>query len=341
VLCAALLAAAPAPAEDGPGEKPLRAEAELGPGFDSNPLRGAGGDPGGDAFLGGSVRLGAASRPGDDRLQVGASLTEGWRLFVSQRDGDLLVSRLEARASWGARDSVRPAATLALKDLSEGAGVRNQHEVHALLSVGLQAGDVDLGGGGGWAAVVPRNQALRGFRRDGPAAALWATWRPARSSLLSGRCEAARWRHPHWPAGREDWTYTASLELTWKGPALATLGYTFGYNHSTEDAGTWRRHRLTARVAAFLPLDLTAAGEASVQWARHPGGVFLAEQILLGNAAETQNALVLQLVRPVGRGLELSLEGASYGNELGGEAGVAFRRTVTQLLLRWRQDEPD
>ncbi|HEY6105007.1 MAG TPA: hypothetical protein VIV59_03430 [Anaeromyxobacteraceae bacterium] len=339
VLCAALLAAVPAPPEDDQGERPVRIEADAGPGFDSNPLRVAGGGaPGADAFLAGAVRLGGGAGLDGGRLQLGASLSEGWRLFLRQRGADLLASRLEARARCVPWDGGRLGADLALKDLSERAGVRSQHEARAQLSAGLQSGEVDLGVGAGWAAVVPRNASLRGFRRDGPVGALWTSWRPVRAHVLSGRYEVARWSHPHWPAGREDWTHTAGLDLTWKGPALATLGYTFGYNRSSEPAATWRRHRLAASVAAFLPLDFTLVGEASVQWARHPAGVFLAEQILLGDAAENQNAVVLQLVRQIGPGLELSLGAASFGNELGGEAGVAFRRTVAQLLLRWEME---
>ncbi|HET7755408.1 MAG TPA: hypothetical protein VFK85_15995 [Anaeromyxobacteraceae bacterium] len=338
-VAAAVLATATARASDGseatPVESSWRLRVEAGPGFDGNALRIVGdGDPSSAAFTGGSLR--AQGRLASPRWTMDARLSEGFRLFMGAPDADLLASRLDAAGRWSATRRLTLGLDGMARDLSERGGARDLREAQGLARVGLVAGRVRWDAAGGWMVSAPRAGGLRVFRRDGPELALSAAVQIAREHALIAGVSAWAWRYRDWPGGRDDDEGAASLEWRWDGPVLTALSYTFGRNASSVDAGSWRRHRVTARIAADLPLGLDVAARANFQRSVNPSGLILSEQLFVREGDESQNALEVQLARELRAGVEIALKVAHYRSELGAEeAGLAFRRTVAQLSVAW------
>jgi hypothetical protein len=335
-IAVALAAAAAAPARAADASWRLRAE--LGPGFDSNALRVAGGErPGADAFAGAALRAGV--RADSAGWALDAALSEGVRVFDRAPAADVLASRLDL----GARRRVGGgAAPLELgldatgRDLTERGGARDQAEGQGLASLGGRAGRAGWGAAAGWAVFAPRAAGLRAFRRDGPQASLSAAVHLAPEHAVAARYGFSAWNHRAWPGGRDDRAHALGAEWTWDGPVLASLGYAWSHCSSTVPAGAWRRHRVSARLAADLPLGLAAAARVAVQRASYPGGVALSEELLLGEGDETQNAVELQLARELREDLEVVVRVAGYRSELGTSAPLPFRRAFGQVAIGWR-----
>jgi hypothetical protein len=326
-----LLAAAPAAAG---AETAWRVRAEAGPGWDSNALRVAGGpSPDDDAFA--ELALRARGRVERGRWRLDAGLAEGLRAFAGASAADVLASRLDLGAARAVGARAEAGLDGFARDLRERGGARDQHEAQALAWGRLRAGRLVWAAGAGWSLFAPRAAGLRAFRRDGPLLQASATAALSREHSLQLRWGFSAAAHPGWPGGRDDRGHAAGLEWTWDGPVLVALGYGYARNDSSVAAGEWRRHRLTARVAASLPLEVTAAARAGLQRSSYPGGAALSEELFVGQGDETQNATELQLSRPLAGAAELVLRVAHYRSELGGGAALGFRRSLAQLAIAW------
>jgi len=122
-IALAILALAPAVV---PAVEPaVHAEASLG--FDTNPLREAGGEQGIYPFLGAILDVGIAH--GGERTTLRAALSEGARLYSPDaKDADVLATRLDVDGAWTASERLELGGMLALRDLSELGGVRSETE---------------------------------------------------------------------------------------------------------------------------------------------------------------------------------------------------------------------
>jgi hypothetical protein len=323
-------AAAPARAADGA----WRLRLEAGPGFDGNALRMVGdGSPSSAAFSGGTLR--AQGRLAGPRWTLDGRLSEGFRVFSGTPDANVLASQLDVAARWLASGALDAGIDAMARDLAERGGARDLREARALGRVGLRTGAVRWQAEAGWMISAPRALGLEVFRRDGPELALSVAYTLAREQVLALRYGLDAWRYRDWPGGRRDDEHAASLEWRWDGPLLAAVSYTFGRNSSSVAAGSWRRHRVTARAAADLPLGLELAGRATVQRSANRSGFILSEQLLVREGDESQNAVELQLARELRPRVELALKVAHYRSELGADAAFEFRRTVGQVALAW------
>ena len=333
-LVAAAVAAWSAAGAAHAAEGSWRLRAELGPGFDGNALRIVGdGDTSSSVFTGGALR--AQGRLSGERWTLDGWWSEGVRVFSGTPDADLLASRLDLAARWATTPWLELGLDGMARDLTERGGARDLREARALARASIATGRVRWSVASGWTVSAPRAGGLRIFRRDGPELSLSAAVRVAREHLLVAGYAFDSWRYRDWPDGRRDDEHAVSLEWRWDGPVLTALSYTFGHNDSSISAGTWRRHRGTASVAADLPLGLELAGRGSLQRSVNPSGLILSEQLFVREGDESQNALEVQLARELRTAIEITLKVAHYRSELGAGAGLDFRRTVAQVALAW------
>jgi hypothetical protein len=336
-LLAALAVASPAGAAAAEGELELQLEA--GGGADSNPTRAldGGGTPGGF----GLVLVRARAEVVGERLRFQAALDEGARLYPGQEAASALASRLEASLRVALGGGLAAEASLSARDLTERGHALDQDALHSEASLGWARGGFGAALAGGFTLFAPREATLRPFLASGPEAALRAWWSPRPEHLLSASGSVWWASYPRWgelaPGGRDDRTSTLSAEYAWRGDFLAALGYAFSHDASSTDGGDYDRHRLTARGAVLLPLELTLALRAALQWSSYPRALFLSEQLLLAAGQENQDAFEVRVTRPLGADLELALAAALYRAEAvqGGGAAPEYTRAVLSTTLVW------
>lgn len=335
LLCALALAA---PAGGGAaGEWDLRVE--LGGGLDTNPERLAG--PGAEAEGFATALARARGALEGERLRLSGDLSLGGRLYPGRPGATAGASRLDGAARLALGDGLAAAAAIAASTLAE-RGHRLDHQ--ALRGEGAlrwERGEWGTSLSGGWTLFAPGDPVLRRFQASGPEGWLRASFTPATAHALSAGLGLWRAAYPRWdvPAEeRRDLSWTAAAEYGYRGAVLATLGYAWTSNRSSAAGGDFERHRVTARGAAFLPLDLSLALRVSLQWSRYPEPLYLPQQLLLAEGQESQNAFEARLVRPLGESWELALAFAHYRSEVArGGAAPDFARSVASLTVGWRR----
>ena len=337
-LLGILLALAPGAARA--VEPAVHAEASLG--FDTNPLREAGGEQGVYPFLGALFDAGLVH--GGERSTLRASLSEGARLFGgAASDADVLASRLDLEGAWAAGERLDLGGSLALRDISELGGVRSETGGQLRLDARLRLARFDVDAGGGLSALYPRTTRLENFASIGPDAGIGLGFSPADGQHVRIGWDLLVRNYPDWPdVERDDVANVGSLEWTRRGSLIAGAGYALTANHSSAPGGTYLRHRIWLRAAAELPWEVTLAGLGSLQWSNYPGGIISEAERLLAENDERQNALELRFSRPIGFDLEAVLKLAAYGGEFsrgdGGVARLEYRREVVQLSIGWRPE---
>ena len=338
-LLAALAVAAPAEATAAEGELELQLEA--GAGADSNPFRTL--DGGGAVGGFGLVLLRARADVLGERLRFQAALDEGARLYPAPAtaEASAFASRLEASLRLALGAGLAAEAILSARDLTELGGALDQDALRTEASLAWARGSVGTALAGGFNLFAPREATLRPFLAAGPEAGLRAWWSPRPEHFFSASGSVWWASYPRWgelaPGGRRDTTSTFSAEYAWRGDFLAALGYAFSHDASSAEGGDHDRHRLTARGAVLLPLELTLAFRAALQWSSYPQPLFLSEQLLLAAGQENQDALELRLTRPLGADLELALAAALYRAEAvrGGGPAPDYTRGVLSTTLVW------
>lgn len=320
-------------------EPALHGEATIG--MDTNPLREASGEQGIYPFLGTIVDLGLAH--GGENTRLRAALSEGARLFLSEhaRNADMLASRLDLDGAWQAGEQGEVGATLALRDLSERGGVRSETGGSARLDTRVRLARFDVEAGAGGSFLFPRTSLLRDFASIGPDAGVEVGFAPvARQRLRIGWDIKAR-HFPRWVGER--WDVANGLVLDWsrRGSLIAGGGYGLTMNQSSAAGGGYVRHRLWVRAAAELPLEVTLAALASLQWSNYPGGLIAPAERLLAENDERENAVELRFSRPIGHDFEGVLKVAAYHSELSsgsGKARLPYSREVIQFSIGWRPE---
>ncbi len=341
-LVAALLAAV-SPATSRAAAQELELEAELGTGLDTNPERVEGAGARSDGFASALVR--ARARATGERFGLFASLTEAGRLYPGASGATAVASRLEASTRLSLSPQLSAGAAVLASDLTERGDRLDQDALHAEASLAFAASPWSASLAGGWTLFAPRPQPVRAFLASGPEARLRASWAASREHVLSAGYGLWSASYPRWadiaPGGRDDRTQTVWAEYAHRGSFLASLGYAYSWDRSSAAGGDFERHRVTARGATFLPLRLSLAARASLQWSHYPEPLFVTEQLLLAQGQENQNALEVRLARPLSEALELAVTFALYGGELAA-AGSApgFARSVLSATIGWRGGWP-
>jgi hypothetical protein len=338
-MVAALLALA-LPALPAAAEADLELQGELGSGVDTNPRRAAGSGESTDGFAFAQVR--ARARLAGERLRLAASLAEAVRLYAAAGSATAAASRLDlaARLALGERLSV--GASLLASDLTERGHTVDQDLLEGAASLAWASAPYGASLAAGWSAFVPRDAPLRAFRATGPEASLRASWAPAREHVLSAAYGLWAAGYPRWrevaSSPRDDRTQTVSAEYAHRGAFAADVGYAFSRNRSTAAGGDFDRHRLTARGAVLLPHQFTVAVRGALQWSRYPDPLFVAQQLLLAQGRESQDALEVRLTHAPGESLELAFALGWYGGETvqGGGSAPGFGRTVATATVGWR-----
>lgn len=336
-ILALLLAAAPWGAAA--VEPELHAEATLG--FDTNPLREAGGEQGVYPFLGAIVEAGLAH--GGERTRLRASLSEGARLFSDNaRDADMLASRVDLDAAWIAGEQGEAGATLVLRDLSERGGIRSETGGSLRLRTRVRLHRFDLESSAGITASFPRTSRLEDFTSFGPDAGIEAGFSPLPRHRLRLGWELRVREYPRWPGEDDRRDVANGLLLDWsrRGSLIAGAGYGFSVNRSSVEGGAYLRHRFWLRGAAALPWEVTLAAQASLQFSNYPGGLAADGERLLAENDEQENAVEVRFSRPVARDFEAVLKLGAYGGELSSGTGdrLPYRREVVQLSIGWRPE---
>jgi hypothetical protein len=313
---------------------------ELGAGADSNPARAPGSAAGGQGLtsLLGRVRHAWAGQA--SRLTV--SLTEAGRLYPGATGSDALASRVEVAGRAALPAGLALAASGVASDYSERAGLLSRHAGRGEVVLSLE--HEALGGSlsAGWSLFAPRERSLRPFRAEGPEGWLGGWWTPAEEHELSVAVGLSRAGYPSWdalgavgPRTRVDDAGHVRAEWSWRGPALLAGGWSFTRNRSGVPGGGYDRHRLTARAALRLPLRLTLAARAALQWTRYPDPILLEAQQRLAEGQESLDTLEVRLTRPLTGELDLSLALAWYHTEAAAGA-PGYQRVVATLVLGWR-----
>ncbi|MBI5069571.1 MAG: hypothetical protein HZB56_15150 [Deltaproteobacteria bacterium] len=335
-LLLAAAAALPGAAPADPGE--WEVSAEVSAGLDGNATRAVAPEAAVRApFLGLAVRARGAAGEGGLRGRV--SLSEALRLHQGAPGADALASGLEAEGSAALGAGLTAGLSLAASDLRDEARRLARHELRAAGSLTLGTRRRGAALGGGWALFAPRDPVLRALTAEGPQASLRAHWSPAAGHALTLSGTAWQQDFPHWdPAERrQDTTFAGAAEYAYRGPFLAALGLEAARNRSRITGGGFTRQRLTGRVAAFLPLDVTLAGRVALQRSRYPAPLLLRDQLVLADGGEGQTLAELRLARRLGERWEVALAAAHHRSEAAsGSSAPAFRRSTAALSLSWR-----
>jgi hypothetical protein len=308
--------------------------AEVGGGQDTNPERLSGPEGRGASPEGFAAALARARGALElERFRLSARLTGAARLYPGRPDATAAAGRLEADLRQGIAGSLAATAELDSSGLAERGHRLDQRTLRALAGLRWDPGTFGASLTGGYGLFEPLAAELRPLRARGPEGWLRAHWAPEPRHAFSAGLGLWSAGYPGWPEGqarRRDDTFTATGEYAFRGPLLAAFAYAWSSNRSTAAGGAYERHRVTARGAAFLPLDLSLALRASLQWTRYPEPLLLPEQLLAGGG-ESQNAVEARLARRLGR-LEIALSFAYYWSEaVSGGTAPSFSRSVTSL----------
>ena len=130
------------------------------------------------------------------------------------------------------------------------------------------------------------------------------------------------------PGTRRDGWLTVGLAYSYRGGWAFTGGYDFLEQSSNSFGESVRWHRLSLSVGVPLFWKLTLLGNAALQLAQYPDGIYLATDLLVLDD-ENQSQVSLKLLRPLGDFFELDLRWALYFNALPRNELTYLRTTVT------------
>jgi hypothetical protein len=319
-------------------ERALSLEAELGGGADGNPdrLTGAGSPAAGFA----TVLLRARGSLEGERSRVLGTLTEGGRFYPGPSEASAAASRLEATATTLLSGGWTAGLSLVASDLTEEGHELDDDEGKGLLSLAFETGRLRARLGAGFELDRPRGPTLIAFEELGPEASFGLDLRLSREHVVSAGYGFEYLAYPRWEelagSGRADTTQTFSFDYGYDGNFLAGLGYAYAVNRSTVAGGDFERHRVTGRLAAYLPAELTLALRAALQWSHYPEPLYLKQELLL--AEENQDLLELRLTRAISDELDVSIAYSTYHEEATpGTPAPGFARTLVYLVLSWRR----
>lgn len=156
---------------------------------------------------------------------------------------------------------------------------------------------------------------------------------------FSGRaCTADECPGPQDQPARRDQFWILHLEVTRTGAFLAGAGAALHGNASNSYGEPLLRALAHVRAVFLLPWELSLSGRAEIIATRYEDAVPLARNVmgtpLVSIEDESRSTVRLELVRPIGGGVEAGFRYTFYTNELA--AGpVRYRRQTALVFLAW------
>jgi hypothetical protein len=155
----------------------------------------------------------------------------------------------------------------------------------------------------------------------------------------AGRCPSLQSCPP--PAGsdrRRDRFWAAQLDVTRTGRILWGAGLILGVNDSNSYGESLARLAASGRLVWLLPWQLSLAVRAELVGTRYREAVPVGHNAMTGTFVsvedEGRSTVRVELVRPVGRELELGARYTFY-SQTPGAGPVRFRRQIALLYLAW------
>ena len=321
----------------------ITASARAGVEYDNNALRQAGDDVAADMLTRYLVSVDATMRRGDHLVLV--TFGQGGKLFLRERDADTLLTQLAL--GWRRRLARRFDAGLSfdLKDRTERTSLQDYNRGGAGVDARFSFWRVTLGAGAGGRYFVYKPNPAAGS--VGPSAganlrlALSPTWSAGlQYQWLQRRFDAPKLARQEGggSAGetiltfeeetdRLDLFHAINASLSWRGPALLDLAYTFSINESNSYGQNLSRHNVRASVTAPLPLDFFTSARIDLQRTRYEDPIFIDANFQIDE--DNRNAATLSLGHPLGRAWEIELRYSYYTQEFG--AGDDYARQTLML----------
>jgi len=134
---------------------------------------------------------------------------------------------------------------------------------------------------------------------------------------------------------RFDWFHMATVGYSLSRPVLASLSYSFIYDHSNSYGESYVRYRLEAIAGLNLPLDFTFTGTAAIQFTTYPDGIYLSPQVLLVEDDDNLTELSLKVFRELVGGLSLEARFSLYRNDLS-KSLLTYRREIFYIGVSFR-----
>jgi hypothetical protein len=134
---------------------------------------------------------------------------------------------------------------------------------------------------------------------------------------------------------RFDWFHMATIGYSLQRPVIASLAYSYIYDHSNSFGESYARHRLEGIAGLNLPLEITFTGTAAIQATTYPDGIYLSPRILLVEDDENLTELSLKLFREIGSGFSLEGRFSIYRNDLSKNA-LSYHREVFYVGVSYR-----
>jgi hypothetical protein len=299
----------------------------LGPGFDSNARRdyvSAGVATLPDAFLYALGQLGGSLRLGE-RVQLRGGYEVGGRLFLLLPGEDTVLQSAQLSARVQATDWLlvglagrardRRGADRNYTDLQGGLTLDFVPDPHLSLAVEVDAHRFLY-----WSRFAvsfhgPEVQVTARYRFDRHhGLTAWGLFSPrAYDAAANPRPPPAP---PPLPSLRADTVLAAGVAYAYRGPFQVSASYEYLDDTSTSYGETLRRHRLSVAGGVSLPWELTALGQATLQFTLFPDGVYLSPELSVADDDENSSSVSVKLVRALGAHVELDVRYAFYFNQL-------------------------
>jgi hypothetical protein len=128
---------------------------------------------------------------------------------------------------------------------------------------------------------------------------------------------------------RKDTFFVVGLGYQYRGPWAFGFNYSFLESDSNSFGETVRRHRINLNAGVKLFWELSLMGNAVLQLAQYPDGVYLSDELIVIDDDESQNQVALKLARPLGRWFEVDFRWQLFFNKLVKNDLSYFRQTFT------------
>jgi hypothetical protein len=134
---------------------------------------------------------------------------------------------------------------------------------------------------------------------------------------------------------RFDWFHMATIGYSLQRPIIASLSYSFIYDHSNSYGESYIRHRLEGVAALLLPWEITLAASVALQATTYPDGIYLSPQILLVEDEEALSEVSLKAFRDLGKGFSVEARFSIYRNDLS-KNSLSYNRFITYAGVSYR-----
>ena len=135
---------------------------------------------------------------------------------------------------------------------------------------------------------------------------------------------------------REDLFHAGFASLAWQGPALLEASYTLSLNRSNSYGQDLLRQNFGLGVTAPLRWELFVAARVELQRTRYDDPILIDANFLIDE--DNRNLGTFSLVRALGSGFELELRSSLYLQEFGGQSDYQRRTIMLAVGHQWASD---